>query len=171
MGWGGRGGLEQIALGQKNLNQNQLSFNRPSAEIFSSKDSQGQSFSWPSAKRISIRINCFNRPSAEIFSAKDSQGQTKFQLAFGQKNLNQRKLSFNRPSAEIFSAKDSQGQTKFQLAFGQKNLNQRKLSFNRPSAEIFSAKDSQGQLNTLHNPNHHPIFPFYFIKIFELKDF
>ena len=87
----------------------------------------------------------FNRPSAKIFFAKDSQGQTKFQLAFGQKNLNQRKISFNRPSAKIFSTIDGQNQTKFQLAFGQKNLNQRKFSFTRPSAEIFSTIDGQDQ--------------------------
>ena len=80
-------------------------------------------------------------------------------------------FGFHRPSAEIFSTKDSQSQIRFQLAFGQKYLNYRMFGFHRPSAEIFSTIGSQGRLNARRNPIHHPIFQFYFKKIFELKDF
>ena len=117
-------------------------FDRPSAEILSTINSNGET---------KVYLAFFQKHL--IISSKDSLAEK-----VTAESISTREISFLQPLAEIFFrtlrtpkiffTTESNGQTLFQLAFCQKNLIKREFNFNWPLAKIFSTKDSQG-LKTL----------------------
>ena len=121
-------------------------FDRPSAEILSTINSNGETKVYLAFFQKHLIISSKDSLAEKVTAESISTREISFLQPFFLGPLGPPKIFCRTP--KIFLTTDSNGQTMFQLAFCQKNLIKREFNFNWPLAKIFSTKDSQG-LKTL----------------------
>ena len=121
-------------------------FDRPSAEILSTINSNGETKVYLAFFQKHLIISSKDSLAEKVSAESISTREISFLQPFFSRTLRTPKIFCRTP--KIFLTTDSNGQTMFQLAFCQKNLIKREFNFNWPLAKIFSTKDSQG-LKTL----------------------